>query len=147
VEILLTKDQKRDFQYTIPTARSFKSESLYRPSTMSGTSLLPVGLGPLLLITAVLCFVAPAHAFGAGNIPDTSALDGHLWRHGDIADLLITLPMSFITNRAFKKVDVKVIYFGNWLRDYSQLLDVGSITKIPEDILRSLVSISGADSM
>ena len=107
---------------------------------MSTVTILPTGLVLVLLMVVVLCISGQAHAFGAGNIPETSLLDGHLWRHGDIADLLINLPMSFITNRPFKVMDVKVIYFGNWLRDYSQLLDVGGMTKIPEDILRSIVS-------
>jgi hypothetical protein len=43
----------------------------------------------------------------------------------DIEDTLLQL---FITRvgggRKFSKLDVKRVYFGNWLRDYSQAVDV-----------------------
>jgi hypothetical protein len=43
----------------------------------------------------------------------------------DIEDTLLQL---FITRagggRRFSKIDVKRVYFGNWLRDYSQAVDV-----------------------
>jgi hypothetical protein len=32
--------------------------------------------------------------------------------------------MSRASNKKFSKLDVKRVYFGNWLRDYSQAVDV-----------------------
>ena len=90
---------------------------------------------PLLLIAAILCFVSPAYAFSAGNIPTASSLDGYNWRHGDIADLLLSLPISFKTRYRFSPTDVSRVYFGNWMRDYSQLLDVSTLSKVPEPLL------------
>lgn len=98
---------------------------------------------PLLLVAAILCFVSPAYAFGAGNIPTASGLDGYNWRHGDIADLLLSLPISFKTRYRFSPTDVSRVYFGNWMRDYSQLLDVSTLSKVPEPLLRAVVSILG----
>lgn len=36
---------------------------------------------------------------------------------------------------------VKQIYFGNWLRDFSQLLDRSSLSLVPRPILRALVAV------
>lgn len=58
-------------------------------------------------------------------------------RHGDIEDTLLTL----LTARAFggkkfSKLDVKRIYFGNWLRDYSQAVDVGTVKYVSSEAIR-----------
>ena len=34
---------------------------------------------------------------------------------------------------------IKRAYFGNWLRDYSQAIDVGTLTKVQADTIRVLV--------
>lgn len=78
---------------------------------------------PSILLVLFL-YAKPTHAFGAGNIPDTARIEGLNWRHGDIEDTLLTLLMSTRTGKKFTKMDVKRVYFGNWLRDYSQAVDV-----------------------
>lgn len=54
----------------------------------------------------------------------------------DIEDTLLTL---LITNagrgfsgkgKKFSKLDVKRVYFGNWLRDYSQAVDVRFMSRV-----------------
>jgi hypothetical protein len=73
-------------------------------------------------------------------VPNDSNLDGHVWRHGDIANLLLKLPIRFVTNYAFTKLELKQVYFGNWLRDYSQLIDTKPLSFLPEPVLRAIVS-------
>lgn len=56
---------------------------------------------------------------------------------GDIEDTLLTL----LTARAFggkkfSKLDVKRVYFGNWLRDYSQAVDVGTVKYVSSEAIR-----------
>lgn len=75
------------------------------------------------IVLLVLC-IKPTSAFGAGNIASISKIEGSNWRHGDIEDTLLTLLMSRASNKKFSKLDVKRVYFGNWLRDYSQAVDV-----------------------
>lgn len=36
---------------------------------------------------------------------------------------------------------IKRVYFGNWLRDYSQAMDVGTLQKVQPDTIRILVWI------
>lgn len=82
---------------------------------------------PLLLATVILliCYARPTHAFGAGNIASFSKIEGQNWRHGDLEDTLLTLLMTSAQGgKKFSKLDVKRVYFGNWLRDYSQAVDV-----------------------
>lgn len=43
---------------------------------------------------------------------------------GDIEDTLLSLLISARGSKKFSKMDVKRVYFGNWLRDYSQAVDV-----------------------
>ena len=80
---------------------------------------------PCLIL--LIFWARPSHAFGAGNIAETSIIEGINWRHGDIEDTLLTLLMSRATNKKFSKMDVKRVYFGNWLRDYSQAVDVSLV--------------------
>lgn len=37
-------------------------------------------------------------------------------------------------------MDVKRIYFGNWLRDYSQAIDTGALKYVEAEAVRILVS-------
>ncbi|KAF2215352.1 hypothetical protein CERZMDRAFT_110051 [Cercospora zeae-maydis SCOH1-5] len=97
-------------------------------------------------VTAVtvifLCLLlVPAHAFGAGEVPEDNEWLGYVWRHGDIGNLLPLLPVSFVTNHAFTKLQAKQVYFGNWLRDFSQLLDTTCLDKVHESLLRAVVAI------
>ncbi|KAE9370101.1 heterokaryon incompatibility Het-C [Stipitochalara longipes BDJ] len=95
----------------------------------------------LSLLVGVCLLIGPVSAFGAGDVPNDSNLDGHVWRHGDIANLLLKLPISFVTNYAFTKLELKQVYFGNWLRDYSQLIDTKLLSYLPEPVLRTIISV------
>jgi hypothetical protein len=96
------------------------------------------------LFFACFCLLAsPALAFGAGEVPDSSDWDGYVWRHGDIEKILAFLPVSFISNFAFTKMQARQVYFGNWLRDYSQLLDTKLLGQAHESVLRGIVSVLG----
>ncbi|CAK1364750.1 hypothetical protein CB0940_08399 [Cercospora beticola] len=92
---------------------------------------------------ALICFclLTCAHAFGAGEVPEDNEWLGYVWRHGDIGNLLPLLPVSFVSNYAFTKLQAKQVYFGNWLRDFSQLLDTTCLDKVHESILRAVVAI------
>jgi hypothetical protein len=68
------------------------------------------------VVLLVLCWATPTAAFGAGNIASLAKIEGQNWRHGDIEDTLLNLIMSSRTGKKFSKMDVKRVYFGNWLR-------------------------------
>ncbi|KAK5117298.1 hypothetical protein LTR62_005915 [Meristemomyces frigidus] len=91
----------------------------------------------LVCLVAVLLFSEPAAAFGAGNIASISRIEGHNWRHGDIEDLLKTV--AFIRGHKWTSMMIKRTYFGNWLRDYSQAVDVGTLKGVQADTIRVLV--------
>ena len=100
----------------------------------------------------------PAAAFGAGNIPSIAQIEGSNFRHGgmilpywnnqicdlqadnslDIEDMLKTI--AFIKGHKWTSMMVKRVYFGNWLRDYSQAVDVGSLKGVSAPTIRILVS-------
>ncbi|KFY74069.1 hypothetical protein V499_05879, partial [Pseudogymnoascus sp. VKM F-103] len=92
----------------------------------------------VLCLVLVLC-PAPALAFGAGNIPGISTVEGQNWRHGDIEDMLKTV--AFLKGHKWSTMMIKRVYFGNWLRDYSQAIDVGSVKGVPAPTIRILVWI------
>ncbi|PWY89018.1 heterokaryon incompatibility Het-C [Aspergillus heteromorphus CBS 117.55] len=101
-----------------------------------------MGLGThALLILGLLLVLAPTQtwAFGAGNIASISAVEGKNWRHGDIEDMLKTV--AFIKGHKWTSTMIKRVYFGNWLRDYSQAMDVGTLKSLPADTIRILVWI------
>ncbi|KAK2759163.1 hypothetical protein FQN54_003263 [Arachnomyces sp. PD_36] len=100
-----------------------------------------LGFKSSLLVLALLLVFLPTqvHAFGAGNIASISKIEGKNWRHGDIEDMLKTV--AFIKGHKWTGMMVKRVYFGNWLRDYSQALDVGTIKSIQADTIRVLVWI------
>ena len=89
---------------------------------------------PLLLAITVLLLAHPAEAFGAGYVSRGSHLKATQFRHGDIA---LAVPLFATANRRL----VKQIYFGNWLRDFSQLLDRSSLSLVPRPVLRALVAV------
>lgn len=93
----------------------------------------------LLCILAVLLLASPAAAFGAGNISSLSKIEGHNWRHGDIEDLLATV--AFIKGHKWTSMMIKRTYFGNWLRDYSQAIDSGTLARTNKDTIRVLIWI------
>lgn len=80
-------------------------------------------------------------AFGAGSVPDGNEFKEFVWRHGDIVEVLRFLPASFATRIAFTQMQRRQIYFGNWLRDFSQVMDTACLESIPEAVLRAIVSV------
>lgn len=96
---------------------------------------------PVLALLIVL-HAGKAHAFGAGNIGSSSNIEGQNWRHGDIEDTLLTLLTArAMGGKKFSKLDVKRTYFGNWLRDYSQAVDVGTVKNVSAEAIRLLLWI------
>ncbi|KAK5662841.1 hypothetical protein OQA88_6252 [Cercophora sp. LCS_1] len=95
--------------------------------------------GSMLLVFAIILIVLPgrAAAFGAGNIPSIAQVEGHNWRHGDIEDMLKEL--VFLHGKKWSSMNVGRVYFGNWLRDYSQAVDVGSLKGVNAATIRILV--------
>ncbi|KAF8320481.1 heterokaryon incompatibility Het-C, partial [Clavulina sp. PMI_390] len=99
-----------------------------------------------LLIVLVFCVSDGVWAFGAGNIPSFAYLEGKAFRHGDIEDVLATLAkkagggglLSFGGGGKFGGLDIKRVYFGNWLRDYSQAVDIAGLKKLP---LQTIVNV------
>ncbi|CAL1694230.1 unnamed protein product [Somion occarium] len=118
-----------------------------------------------LLILTVLVVLLPTetYAFGAGDIPDFAYLNGKAFRHGDIEGILSELAktaghaaggggllgfaQSMISAASggakFSKEDVKKVYFGNWLRDYSQAMDIAGLSKLTADTLVLIVGVLG----
>lgn len=88
----------------------------------------------LLLTLVFLVFACPADAFGAGYVARGSSRQGTNYRHGDIL-------MSVYFLQHVHSTMVRQIYFGNWLRDFSQLIDRKAIELVPEPILRAVVAI------
>ncbi|KAK5096407.1 hypothetical protein LTS08_007663 [Lithohypha guttulata] len=98
----------------------------------------------LLCVIGIILLARPAHAFGAGNIGSTSKIEGENWRHGDLEDILLTLVASkAMGGKKFSKLDVKRVYFGNWLRDYSQAVDVGTVKNVSAEAIRIVLWILG----
>lgn len=91
----------------------------------------------LLVIFIFLLLSTPTSAFGAGNIASISRIEGKNWRHGDIEDTLKTI--AFIKGKKWTTMMIKRVYFGNWLRDYSQAVDVATISKVQGSTIRILV--------
>jgi hypothetical protein len=91
----------------------------------------------VLVIALVLLLSTPAAAFGAGNIASLSKVEGHNWRHGDIEDMLKTV--AFLRGHKWTSMMIKRVYFGNWLRDYSQAVDVGTLKGVQAGTIRILV--------
>ncbi|KKK21256.1 hypothetical protein ARAM_001267 [Aspergillus rambellii] len=101
---------------------------------------MSLGLSTLLALGLILLLLpCQVHAFGAGNIASISKVEGQNWRHGDIEDMLKTI--AFIKGHKWTSNMVKRVYFGNWLRDYSQAMDVGTLKSLPADTIRILVWI------
>ncbi|KAL9099089.1 MAG: hypothetical protein Q9163_005359 [Psora crenata] len=95
-------------------------------------------------IILLACLSAPVAAFGAGNIASIARIEGQNWRHGDIEDTLLNLFMSRAAGgKKFGKLDVKRVYFGNWLRDYSQAVDVGTVKYVSAEAIRIILWVLG----
>ncbi|KAK5079373.1 hypothetical protein LTR64_002204 [Lithohypha guttulata] len=88
----------------------------------------------VLLILIIISFANPAAAFGAGYTARGSNIQGVNYRHGDIL-------MNVYFLQHVHSTFVRQIYFGNWLRDFSQLIDRKAIELVPEPVLRAVVAI------
>ncbi|PPQ86627.1 hypothetical protein CVT25_006811 [Psilocybe cyanescens] len=98
----------------------------------------------LLILFVIFAFCLSnngVYAFGAGNIPSFAYMEGRAFRHGDIEDILselvkrgagggFALASLISKGKKFNGLDVKRVYFGNWLRDYSQAVDIASLKKL-----------------
>jgi hypothetical protein len=104
-------------------------------------SASPSSCSTLLVLLFFCFFITPTLAFGAGALPPTSEYNGYVWRHGDVSEILRYLPVSFITAHRFTKLQRRQIYFGNWLRDFSQVVDTTCLEVAPEPILRAIVAV------
>ncbi|KAJ5300549.1 uncharacterized protein N7443_005551 [Penicillium atrosanguineum] len=97
-----------------------------------------------LCLLLLLAISDQAYGFGAGNIASLSRIEGQNWRHGDIEDTLLSLFLARVAGgRKFGKLDVKRVYFGNWLRDYSQAVDVGTVKYVSAEAIRILIWVLG----
>ncbi|GMK57922.1 hypothetical protein CspeluHIS016_0407560 [Cutaneotrichosporon spelunceum] len=102
----------------------------------------------LVLAVVALSFAPQALAFGAGNIPAYSYLEDKAFRHGDIEDVMANMYKAIGTGflsrgTKFSGLDLKRVYFGNWLRDYSQAVDVASLSKVPLQTVLNVVMVLG----
>jgi Heterokaryon incompatibility protein Het-C. len=65
-------------------------------------------------------------------------------RHGDIEDALLKIVMArAVGGQRFDKLMVARVYFGNWLRDYSQAIDIGTVKFVSAEAIRLLLCILG----
>ncbi|KAJ7269830.1 heterokaryon incompatibility protein HET-C [Mycena rebaudengoi] len=111
-----------------------------------------------LLFLLVLFFVclsgSGVYAFGAGNIPSFAYMEGRAFRHGDIEDALaellkrgssggFALASMLSKGSKFGGLDIKRVYFGNWLRDYSQAVDIATLKKVPMQTILNLCMALG----
>ena len=46
-------------------------------------------------------------------------------------------------HKKFNKIMVSRVYFGNWLRDYSQAIDVGTVKSVSAEAIRLLLCVLG----
>ena len=111
------------------------------------------GLLPILLIFAYLN-VNISYGFGANRIAQTSSMKGRAYRHGDLDDQLVQISLDHYRDEHYSKQstvskklpplskeDVKKIYFGNWLRDMSQIIDVSLVKAFNHRILVSATNV------
>ncbi|KAF8649338.1 hypothetical protein AX16_005873 [Volvariella volvacea WC 439] len=103
-----------------------------------------------LLLLFLLAFCLSGNgvfAFGAGNIPSFAYIEGRAFRHGDIEDTLSDLIKKSASGALvgliskgtkFNGLDIKRVYFGNWLRDYSQAVDISILKKMP---LQNIINV------
>ncbi|CAA7264296.1 unnamed protein product [Cyclocybe aegerita] len=110
-----------------------------------------------LLLFVVLAFCLSnngVYAFGAGNIPSFAYMEGRAFRHGDIEDVLADLikkgssggfALASILSKGskFNGLDIKRVYFGNWLRDYSQAVDISTLKKLQLQTIINLCMVLG----
>ncbi|KAH9899296.1 heterokaryon incompatibility protein Het-C-domain-containing protein [Cubamyces lactineus] len=88
------------------------------------------------------------------NSPSSFAfLEGKAFRHGDIEDTLSEVAkkaggfaLGALIGKGGSKfggLDIKRVYFGNWLRDYSQAVDVAGLQKLQLQTIINLCMVLG----
>ena len=95
----------------------------------------------LVVLALLVLLPAPTAAFGAGNIAYIARVEGHNWRHGDIEDMLKTV--ACLKHHKWTSMMIKRVYFGNWLRDYSQAVDVGTVKSVSAEAIRIILWVLG----
>ena len=55
--------------------------------------------------------------------------------------------VAFLNGKKWTSMLIKQTYFGNWLRDYSQAVDVGSLKGVNAATIRILVRLTSIDSL
>ncbi|POS82860.1 hypothetical protein EPUL_003633 [Erysiphe pulchra] len=72
----------------------------------------PTSLSLVISITCLMLWIlpSPTDAFGAGNIPSVSSIEGKNFRHGDIEDMLKTI--ACIRGHRWTSLMIKRVYFG-----------------------------------
>ncbi|XP_006463378.1 hypothetical protein AGABI2DRAFT_225120 [Agaricus bisporus var. bisporus H97] len=112
----------------------------------------PTTIFLLLFVLFAFCLSGNGvYAFGAGNIPSFAYMEGKAFRHGDIEDVLAEIVkraaggLTAVVSKGskFNGLDIKRVYFGNWLRDYSQAVDIASLKKIPMQTIINLCMVLG----
>ncbi|RMZ76643.1 hypothetical protein DV738_g4860, partial [Chaetothyriales sp. CBS 135597] len=106
-------------------------------------TLLPVPSYPTVGLVDV-AVAASYHRHLITGLRSTSQIEGQNWRHGDLEDTLLTIVAAkSMGGKKFTKLDVKRVYFGNWLRDYSQAVDVGTVKAVSAEAIRILLWVLG----
>ncbi|RKF56412.1 putative heterokaryon incompatibility protein het-c protein [Golovinomyces cichoracearum] len=108
--------------------------------------------GFIISISFLVLFLLPpsAVAFGAGNIPSVSLIEGKNFRHGDIEDMLKTV--ACIKGHKWTSLMIKRVYFGRSQLEFwdsyssfslrlllAQAVDVGSLKGVSAPTIRILV--------
>lgn len=91
---------------------------------------------PISILLLFLQFALTTNAFNAGD--PSPALANRTFTHGNIEAGLRQLDPSFFTESVVRK-----IYFGNFLRDFSQILDRASLNLMPTKAWMPLVKFFG----
>ncbi|KAI8976618.1 heterokaryon incompatibility protein Het-C-domain-containing protein [Trametes punicea] len=114
----------------------------------------------LLLLLCVIILYIPAEGVYAfvsgllhGSLLSFAFLEGRAFRHGDIEDTLSEVAkkaggfaLGALIGKGGSKfggLDIKRIYFGNWLRDYSQAVDVAGLQKLQLQTIVNLCMVLG----
>ncbi|TIB71326.1 hypothetical protein E3Q23_02480 [Wallemia mellicola] len=81
--------------------------------------------------------------FGAGNIPSYANVEGKAFRHGKLFYLAKAGGglLAAVTRSKFSSLDIKRVYFGNWLRDYSQAFDTAALSKVDKQTILNVVMV------
>ncbi|KAE8133933.1 heterokaryon incompatibility protein Het-C-domain-containing protein [Aspergillus pseudotamarii] len=95
---------------------------------------------PCLALSKTYVFFYRLPSYSRGK----PTLLGWNWRHGDIEDALLTLFLARVAGgHKFSKLDVQRVYFGNWIHDYSQAVDVGTLKYVSAEAICILIWVLG----